>query len=79
MQLDRPKQTVVVEPTSMPLSELAAVCILDAGNNGIAFKADHVLGEHTHAHVMGGPQAHRAKIAFEHYFLASRKRGLIAV
>jgi len=26
MQLDRPKQTVVVEPTSMSLSELAAVC-----------------------------------------------------
>ena len=27
----------------LPLSELAAICVLDAGNNGIVFKADHVL------------------------------------
>ena len=31
------------------------------------------------AHVMAGPQAHWAKLAFERYFLASRKRGLVAV
>jgi sulfide:quinone oxidoreductase len=63
----------------MPLSELAAVCILDAGNTGIMFKADHVLGTSEHAHVMAGPQAHWAKVAFERYFLSTRKRGLIAV
>ena len=39
---------------SMPLSDLAAICILDAGNNGIIFKADHVLGDSFHAHVMVG-------------------------
>ncbi len=62
----------------VPLSELAAICILDAGNNGIVFKADHVLGESEHAHVTMGPQAHWAKVAFERYFLASRKRGMVA-
>jgi NADPH-dependent 2,4-dienoyl-CoA reductase/sulfur reductase-like enzyme len=67
------------EHKHMSLSDLAAICILDAGNNGIVFKADHVLGESSHAHVMAGPQAHWAKVAFERYFLASRKRGLIAV
>jgi hypothetical protein len=27
--------------------------------------------------VMAGPEAHWAKLAFERYFLASRKRGLL--
>jgi len=62
---------------SMPLSELAAICILDAGNNGIIFKADHVLSDNSHAHVMVGPQAHWAKVAFERMFLATRKRGRV--
>jgi sulfide:quinone oxidoreductase len=66
-------------PTRMPLSELAAVCILDAGGSGIIFKADHVLTGDAHARVMAGPQAHWAKIAFERYFLASRKRGVTAL
>ena len=62
---------------SMPLSDLAAICILDAGNNGIIFKADHVLGDSSHAHVMVGPQAHWAKVAFERMFLTTRKRGRV--
>jgi sulfide:quinone oxidoreductase len=64
---------------TLPLAELAAICVLDAGNNGIVFKADRVLGDGDHARVMAGPQAHWAKLAFERYFLASRKRGLVAV
>jgi sulfide:quinone oxidoreductase len=66
-------------PRRMPLSELAAACILDAGGSGIIFKADHVLGTSQHVRVMAGPQAHWAKIAFERYFLASRKRGVTAL
>ena len=31
------------------------------------------------AHVMAGPQAHWAKVAFEHVFLASRKRGVLVL
>lgn len=67
------------ERRSMPLSELEAICVLDAGNGGIIFKADHVLGESEHPHVMSGPQAHWAKLAFERFFLSSRKRGFVAV
>ncbi|EHN11900.1 Sulfide-quinone reductase [Patulibacter medicamentivorans] len=63
----------------MPLSEIAAVCVLDAGNNGIIFKADHVLGDSRHPHVMAGPQAHWAKVAFERYFLATRRRGMASL
>ncbi len=67
------------ERRSMPMAEMEAICILDAGNNGIIFKADHVLGTSEHPHVMTGPQAHWAKIAFERIFLASRKRGRVVL
>jgi sulfide:quinone oxidoreductase len=63
------------ERREMPMSEMEAICILDAGNAGIIFKADHVLGESEHARVMTGPQAHWAKIAFEKVFINSRKYG----
>ena len=73
------------EHKEMPLADLSAICVLDAGNNGIIFKADHVLAHGLYAgedvpsaRVMAGPQAHWAKLAFERYFLASRKRGMLA-
>ena len=68
------------------LADLSAICVLDAGNNGIIFKADHVLahglyanGHEPTARVMSGPQAHWAKLAFERYFMASRKRGRVNI
>ena len=66
----------------LPIGDLDAMCILDAGKNGVIFKASHVLstnGEDKHAHVMAGPQAHWAKVAFEHVFIGSRKRGVLAL
>jgi NADPH-dependent 2,4-dienoyl-CoA reductase/sulfur reductase-like enzyme len=67
----------------LPIAELSAICVLDAGDNGIIFKADNVLAHGIYAdddvpsaHVMAGPQAHWAKLAFERYFLASRRRGV---
>lgn len=69
----------------MPIAALSAICVLDGGDNGIIFKADNVLAHGIYAddhepsaHVMGGPQAHWAKLAFERYFLTSRKRGVVA-
>lgn len=67
------------EVRRMPITDLKAICILDAGNTGFIFKTDHVFGEHEHAHVMFGPQAHWAKVAFEHYFLAARRHGIAAL
>jgi sulfide:quinone oxidoreductase len=66
----------------LPVGDLDAVCILDAGNNGVIFKASHVLGTDSdgkRAHIMAGPQAHWAKVAFEQVFLATRKRGVLAL
>jgi sulfide:quinone oxidoreductase len=74
------------EHRDLALADLAAICILDAGNNGIIFKADHVLahglyagGDTPTARVMSGPQAHWAKLAFERYFITSRKHGMVGV
>lgn len=69
---------------SLPLDELSAICVLDAGNSGVIFKADNVLargerGLNPKAHTMAGPQAHLAKLAFEKVFLASRKRGKLVL
>ncbi len=71
---------------SLPFEDLGAVCILDAGNNGVIFKAEHVLARNGHAngkvpsaHLMAGPQAHWAKLAFERIFLTSRKRGALVL
>jgi sulfide:quinone oxidoreductase len=67
------------ERRRQPLSDLPAICILDAGSSGVIFKADHVLGDSQHPRVMWGPQAHWAKVAFERYFLATRKRGIAPI
>jgi sulfide:quinone oxidoreductase len=72
-------------PDAMALEDLSAICILDAGNNGVIFKADHVLatgngnGVRPKAHLMAGPQAHLAKLAFERIFLTSRKHGALVL
>jgi sulfide:quinone oxidoreductase len=68
------------ERRTLPLRDLNAICVLDAGNNGIIFKAEHALDpDESKARVMAGPQAHWAKLAFERYFLSSRKRGMVKV
>ena len=67
------------ERKRLPIDELEAICVLDAGNSGIIFKADHVLGDPEHPRVMAGPQAHWAKLAFERFFLETRKRGFAAL
>jgi sulfide:quinone oxidoreductase len=72
---------------ALPLADLGAICILDAGDSGVAFKAKHILarngatagGKEPSAVLTAGPHAHLAKIAFEQIFLTSRKRGLIVL
>ena len=65
------------ERRRLPMSKLEAIGVLDAGNSGIIFTAENVLTQDSRAHIMAGPQAHWAKLAFERYFLASRRRGFV--
>ncbi|MCA9771495.1 MAG: FAD-dependent oxidoreductase [Myxococcales bacterium] len=54
-----------------------AKCVLDAGNTGMIMTSDHFLEPRDHAWLIPGPEAHWAKLAFEKYFLATRKRGRV--
>lgn len=55
--------------------EIDAKCVLDAGDSGMIMTSDHFLEPRDHAWLIPGPEAHWAKLAFEKYFLATRKRG----
>ncbi len=63
----------------LALEELSAICILDAGNGGVIFKADRVLAGNAKAMVSAGPHGHLAKVAFEKIFMTSRRHGRLAL
>lgn len=64
-----------LEPRTMPFSMIHAYCIMDTGNMGMMIVGDHMLKERHLEFIIPGPQAHWAKVAFEKYFLFSRKHG----
>lgn len=61
----------------VPFDEMGAICVLDGGSTGVILKTDRVMGDAEHPHLIAGPQAHWAKVAFEKYFLATRRRGFV--
>ncbi|MBK6770506.1 MAG: hypothetical protein IPG72_16120 [Ardenticatenales bacterium] len=62
---------------SLSPGAIDAKCVLDAGNTGIIMTSDHLLEPRGHAWLIPGPEAHWAKLAFEKYFLATHKRGMV--
>jgi sulfide:quinone oxidoreductase len=67
-----------LEPTKEEnFRDIPAVCIMDAGNNGVVILADKMLPPRKHGVMIPGPQSHAAKIAFEKYFLWKSRHGYV--
>ncbi len=59
--------------------EMPAVCIMDAGNNGVVILADRMLPPRKHGVMIPGPQSHAAKVAFEKYYLWKSRHGYVGL
>lgn len=60
-----------------PFGEIPAVCVMDAGNNGIMLLGDHMLKPRKAAILIPGPQNHAIKLGLEKYMLWKSKKGLV--
>lgn len=59
--------------------DIKAVCVMDAGNNGVVILADKMLPPRKHGVLIPGPQAHLMKLAFEKYYLWKMRHGYVSL
>jgi NADH dehydrogenase FAD-containing subunit len=65
--------------TRQAFGDMPAVCVMDAGNNGVIILADKMLPPRKHGLLIPGPQAHAMKLGFEKYFLWKTRHGYVSL
>jgi sulfide:quinone oxidoreductase len=58
-------------------ADMNALCIMDTGNMGMMIVGDHMLAPRAHEFIIPGPEAHWAKVAFEKYFMFTRRHAMV--
>ncbi len=59
--------------------DIKAICVMDAGNNGVIILADKMLPPRKHGVLIPGPEAHLMKLGFEKYFLWKARNGYVTL
>jgi sulfide:quinone oxidoreductase len=57
------------EPKELPFAHIHAMCIMDAGKQGVILLSDHIFRPRSFELLLPGPWSHWAKLAFEKYFM----------
>lgn len=63
--------------TRREFAKIPALCIMDAGNNGVTLIGDSMLPPRRLSLMIPGPQNHAFKVAFEKYSLAKMRAGKV--
>lgn len=65
------------ERREKPFGDIAPLCIMDAGNQGVIIALDRVFKPRKVEIMIPGPWSHWAKLAFERYYMTKMKQGLV--
>jgi sulfide:quinone oxidoreductase len=64
-------------PEEKAIGDIAPLCILDGGNQGVIIALDHVFKPRRFEAMLPGPWAHWAKLGFEKYYMMKMKNGVV--
>ena len=56
-------------PTELPFPDIKALCIMDAGRQGVIMISNRIFAPRKYEILIPGPWSHWAKVVFEKYFL----------
>ena len=64
-------------PKELPFPNINALCVMDAGQQGVIMLSDRVFRPRKYEILIPGPSSHWAKLVFEKYYLWKMRSGLV--